>query len=191
MANRQNIPYRTTVTVDLIAPTNTTATPHDPLDNTDDGSTCTFKVYDPAKDETISNDEAIGQTVLSVTDAGNFVAADVVEVEQNDGTLLESTVASVDSTNATITLDDALTVAADAGSRVRVRLGDEITMSEFGTPVLEEIDWGFRGALASNHPGLDLQLEVDIEISFVGAVDGSLDRLDTICGVIKPSEECD
>ena len=188
MAARQKIPYQTTSVVELTAPTDTIA--QEPLDNTDDGATCTFKVYDPAKDEAIAIDEASSQSILSVTDPAVFVVGDTAEVTQNDGTIHAAAISDVIPEDGTITLDDPLTVAADAGNRVRARLGDEITMTEFGTPALETLDWGFRGALASNHAGLDLDLEINIEISFVGDPGGGLDLLDLICGVIKPNCEC-
>lgn len=188
MAARQKIPYQTTSVVELTAPTDTIA--QKTLNNTDDGATSTFKVYDPAKDEAISIDEASSQSILFVTDSGVFVVGDTAEVTQNDGTIHSSAISDVIPEDGTITLDDPLTVAADAGNRVRARLGDEITMSEFGTPALGTLDWGFRGALASNHDGLDLDLDIVIEIDFVGDPGGGLDLLDRICGVIKPNCEC-
>jgi hypothetical protein len=86
MADRVIIPYKTSVPVELKHPTDVIAVPQDPLDNTDDGATCTFALMNPAKSEILSAAEAGGQTTLSVTNAGVFVAGDLVEIELDDGT---------------------------------------------------------------------------------------------------------
>ncbi len=191
---RQKIPYKTSVPIELLHPTDQVAVPANPLDNTVDGSTCTFRVFDPAKREAISALEAIGQTVLSVTNSEVFVDGDQVEVTQDDGTLLVSTIdpGGVDTVAGTITIADALTVAASPGNLVRVRLGGVETMTEFGTPALDAdpTSWGFRGTLGSGHAGLEIDLEIDVEISFVGAVAGGLDLQDTLCMVVKSLAEC-
>lgn len=65
---------------------------------------------------TLSANEAIGQTVLSVTSTTGMTASDNIGIRCNDGSIHWST---IDSTGAgTVTIDDALTVAADSGSTV-------------------------------------------------------------------------
>jgi hypothetical protein len=65
---------------------------------------------------TISADEAIGQTTLSITSETGISASDYILVEQNDGTFLETTVSSTGS--GTVTVASALTVAASSGRKV-------------------------------------------------------------------------
>lgn len=187
---RRIIPFKSSATVFLRHPTNVVADPQEPLDNTNDGATSSFKIFDPKRDEVFSAAEAIGQTVWSVTNASVFKVSDVVEATQDGGTILTGTLTTVDPTAGTITSDTALAIAASAGNRVRVRLGGQVAMSEFGTPKLGKTDWGFQGALSSTHPGLKRDRDVDIEITFAGAGSG-LDLLKIICAVIKEVEDCD
>jgi hypothetical protein len=151
-----------------------------------------FKIYDPSKCEVILADEAIGQTELSVSNAGAFDENDAVEVTQNDESILASTVSSVDAVAGTITIADALTVAADLGQRVRVIFGASISMSEFGTADLNTRDWGYHGVIESTHsvhsdPRAKEGLEVDIEVKVTNSVRNSTD---IICATIK-EDDCD
>lgn len=191
MAARQHYPYKSDSVIEFLAPEDVVA--ENALDNTGDGATCTFKVYDPAKDEVLSAVEAIGQTVLSVVNPGTFAVADSVELTQNDGTIHSSTIAvdGIDTVNGTVTIEDATTVAAAAGNQFRVIFGTSITMTEFGTPVFGKRDYGFRGTLPDTHPVHILDQEFNIEVLFVGAVAGGLDKLDILCGVIKHARECE
>lgn len=65
---------------------------------------------------TLSADEALGQTVLSVTSTANITVDDHIGIILDDGTIQWSTVASKTST--TVTIDDALTGATAADSIV-------------------------------------------------------------------------
>ena len=191
MAARQEIPFKTSTTIQLVAPTDVFADPDNPLDNTTDGSTSTFRVIDPAKSEVLFADEATSQVALSVTNVGVFVVGDTVDVDLDDGTGHSADIDSIDTVAGTITVDVGLVSAAAAGNRVRVRLGNVITMTEYGTPDLSNLDWGFQGPLASDHGDLKPDLEINIEISFVGAVIGGLDLLKIICAIIKENKDCD
>lgn len=184
---REKISFRSSVVIEAVAPVAVRA--QNPLDFTGDGATSTFKAFDPGKDEVFSVLEASGETIWSVTNAGRFVIGDDVEATQNDGTILSGTLTGVDSVAGTITSDTALTDSAAAGNRVRVRLVAQVTMTEFGTPDLNTEDWGFEGTLSSS--ALDLDQEVDIEVTFIGAVAGGLDAFGVICAVVKPVEECE
>jgi hypothetical protein len=151
-----------------------------------------FKVYDISKDELILADEAIGQTELSVTNAGVFNENDSVEVTQNDESILASTVSSVDTTAGTITIADSLTVAADIGQRVRVIFGASISMTEFGTANLNTRNWGYIGILENTHVAhYDVRakegLNVDIEVKVTNSV---MTSTDIICATIK-EDDCE
>lgn len=190
MAARKKLPYRTSITVRFVAPTDVKN--KNPLDNSVDSATCTFSVYDHDKDEILSAAEAGGQATLSVTNPAAFLLADVAEVDLDDGTVHDGgAITDVDPVAGTIDVTNALPSGAAAGKRVRVRLGPVVTMTEFGTPKLGTRDWGFQATLTSVHPGLKIDVNVDIEVSFVGvAVGNTLDALDVICGVIKPLADC-
>lgn len=159
-----------------------------PLDNSGDGATCAFKVYDISKDEIISATEAIGQDTLSVTNAGRLEVDDLVEVTQNDASLHESTINAVDSAAGTITIDDVLIVAAAVGNRVRVVMGVAVPMSEYGTPDINALDWGFSGLLPDTHvahldPRSKAGFDVDIEVDFNGGA--GLRKVKTLCTTIQ------
>jgi hypothetical protein len=66
---------------------------------------------------TISANEAIGQTTLSVTSTTGMTAADTIIIRCNDGSMHDSTITSVGA-GPTVVIPDALTVAANAGSTV-------------------------------------------------------------------------
>ena len=114
----------------------------------------------------------------------------MVEATESDGSILVGTLTTVDAAAGTITSDTALLVGGAVGGSVRVRLGGEVTMTEYGTASLSTRNWGYQGALLSTHAGLELDTQVSIEISFKGAVDNSLDVLRVICAEVKPVEEC-
>lgn len=186
---RQKTPYRTDVPIRFQHPTDVIA--QNPLDFTTDGSTCTFKVFDPAKDEVLTAAEITSATVLNVTGAGVFEIGDTVEVDLDDGTVHDAgAVTAVDPVAGTIDVTTGLASGAAAGRRVRVRLGAQVTMTEYGTPTLGRTDWGFIGILSNTHLGLEIGLEIDVEISFVGAVVGGLDALDVLCLVVRPLADC-
>ena len=189
MAAREKYPFQSDSLIEFVRPVDTVA--ENALDNTTDGATCSFKVYDPAKDETLSAVEAIGQTVISTVNAGVFVVGDSIELTQDDGTLHATTLDAVDAAAGTVTLADATTVAAAAGNRFRVIFGSSVSMTEFGTPVFGKTDYGFRATLVDTHPVHILDQEFDVEVRLVGSTGGGLDMLDVLCGVIKPAGECD
>ena len=182
---RSTLPYRTSRIIKAKHPIDVES--QNPLDNTNDGSTCSFKVYDPDKDEVISADEASGQTILSVTNAGIFVVGDTIEVTQDNGTILATTINAVDADAGTITNDDVTTDTCKAGNRVRKIFGSEVPMSEYGTPDLDEVEWGFRGTLLSTHPCHIIDQDIDIEITFIGnpSSPGSLNAQETISMTVR------
>lgn len=189
MTAEVKIPYRTTILVQIVAPRDVSVDPNVPL-NDAAGASSSFKVYDRSKNERFST--TVGAVaVWPVTGAGVFEVGDTVEATETDGTVTSGTVSSVDASAGTITSDTSLTVGAKAGALVRVRLGSEIVMAEYGTADLNRRDWGYQGSLLSTHPGLELDTEISIEISFKGAADNSLDQLRVVCGVVKPVEECE
>ncbi len=186
---RTKVPFQTDVPIIFRAPEDVIN--KNALDNTNDGSTSTFKVYDPAKDEVLAALEAASQTVLSSTNASAFKVDDVVEVDLDDGTVHDAgPVIAVDPTLGTITVTTGLASQASAGNRVRVRLGTQITMVEFGVAKIGRRDYGFIGIMSDTHPGLEIDLEIDVEIRFVGAVGGGLDVLEVLCLVVKPRADC-
>jgi hypothetical protein len=72
---------------------------------------------DTVVETTLSADEALGQTVLSITDTTGMTAADNVGIELDDGTRQWTTIVSVDSSTQ-ITVTASLTAAAASGNTV-------------------------------------------------------------------------
>lgn len=66
---------------------------------------------------TLDANEAIGQTILSVTSTTNMTNSDYIGIRCNDGSIHWSTISSF-SAGDTVTIANALTVAADSGSTV-------------------------------------------------------------------------
>jgi hypothetical protein len=173
--------------VRLVAPTDVIN--DNPLDNTNDGSTCSFKVYDTAKDETLSVAAVGTQVALSVTNVSVFTIGDLVEVELDTGTVHDGgAVTGLNVSTGVVSITNGLASNAAAGNRVRVRLGNAIAMTEYGTAKLRRIDWGFEGVLPDTHPGVLPGMLIDIEISFVGSAGGGLNRLDTIHTKVQDSD---
>ncbi len=180
--------------VRAVVPKDIDVEPNVVLNNDAGVVSCEFKIYDPNRDEVISADEASGQTIISVTNAGVFQENDdFVEITQVDGSFYFVQVLSVDSVNGTITINSALDVGVNAGSRVRKIFGAAIAMVEYGTADLDTRDWGYKGTLLGNHAvHLDTRakdgLDIDIEINFDGGI--NLEAFDVICATIK-QDECD
>ena len=179
--------------VRAVVPINKGVDPHVPLDDDAGVVGCSFKVYDISKDEVLTALEAIGQTVLSVSNAGVFVIGDSVELIQNDGTIHTSTVSSIDTDAGTVTIADITTVAAAAGKRFRVIFGSSVDMLEYGTANLNTRNWGYQAGLPDDHtvyddPRTKTGLDVDIEIRFNGGA--GLAAFDTICATIQ-EDDCD
>ena len=82
---RLKLPYRTDVPIRFIAPEDVLN--DNALDNTNDGSTCSFKVFDPGKDEKLSAAEAMSQVELSVTNAAVFEEFDELVADLRAGGL--------------------------------------------------------------------------------------------------------
>ncbi len=188
MAARKKIPFRGSGLVRFKHPTDVENS--NPL-NDADTATSTFKIIDANKSEVLTAAEVTLATVLNVTNVAVFKLNDIAEIDLDDLTVHDGgPITLVDTVAGAITVTTGLASGAAIGQRVRVRLGNVIPMTEFGTAALGTVNWGYRGPLASNHPGLVLDTEIDIEISFVGSSGGGLDVLDIICGVIKPFADC-
>lgn len=179
--SRELIPYKTSRVIKAKHPTDVEN--EDPLNNTDDGATCTFKVYDPDKDEQLSVTEVTSQTELSVTDAGKFETDDTVEIELDSGAFHSSNVDAVDAAAGTITIASGLPSQASIGKRVRRIFGSAVTMDEYGTPKLDTVDWGFRGTLLSTHVCQIPDQKIDIDITFDGdpGTPGQLVVVEKLC----------
>lgn len=189
MAVREKYPFESDSVIEFVAPTDVVN--ENPLDTSNDGATCSYKVYDPNKDENVTSNAAAAQNFVEVSNVSAFTNGDEVELEQDDDTLFVATVVGVDFQTSELALGTPLPVQSSVGSRVRRIFGTETPMAEFGTAVLGKRDYGFRATLPNDHPVQILDQEFDIEIRFVGSPTGGLDLLDTLCGVIKPRGECD
>lgn len=172
-----------------IAPKNILVEPNVVINDAAGGS-ASFKVYDPSRDEVLTAIEAIGQTVLSISNAGKFVIGDAIELTQDDDSIHATTISEIDTVAGTATIALATTVASAIGNRFRKIFGSKVTMTEYGTADLNTRNWGYQGALLSTHDthkdsrakdGLD----VDVEIIVLGS---SLVEQETICATIKEDD---
>jgi hypothetical protein len=187
MSAREILQYQTTTPIKLLHPTDTVN--QNTLDTTNDGSTCSFKVFDANKESVLTADEAGAQTVISVDGPAKFDVGDTVEIPLDSGSIHSANIDSIELDDGTVTINTGLPSQASAGKRIKAILGSEVTMDEYGTPKIGTRDWGFIGTIESDHPGLIPDLEIDIEITFIGAVLGDLNRFDVIRAVVKELDE--
>ncbi len=167
--------------------------PHDPesktLYNDANGTTATYKIYDPSMDESLAATEAIGQNVFSVTNPGSFIVGYTSELSLDDDTLHTSIITAVDPSTGEITVADVTLVAATLGNRIRVILGAQVSMAEYGTPKIDKRDWGYKALLVNDHVAhKDIRarsgLDVNAEVIVVNSVDGRK-ATDTLCYTIN------
>jgi len=81
--------------------------------------------YVPVRRSTLSAEEAIGQTVLSVTDPEVFSVGQVVSIQEADGSATEELGAITGKDATTITVTNGLTAAKSSGAYVYVADGSE------------------------------------------------------------------
>jgi hypothetical protein len=135
--------------------------------------------------------KATTKTLLVVDRAGSIELGDQLEILQDGGTLLVTTLTQVqqisgleDTDNVTATAAPnqlifhamtigALTAACSAGCRIRVKLGADLTLGSFGVfptanPIIGDSTWGFRTTLPDTHADLRIGQDVRIEITHDG-----------------------
>lgn len=154
------------------------------------GASSVFKVYDPSIDESLSADVASAISIIPTTNHGLFKIGYGIEITQDDDTIHASSVISIDIVNKTVTINDATTDTVAEGNRIRVIFGSAVTMAEFGTPVKDTRDWGYRATLLNNQAAhKDVrsrnELDIDVEVKVNGGV--GLIATDVLCYTIKGS----
>ena len=107
----------------------------------------------------------IGATVIEVSNGLLFELSDTVEVRQDDGTFFASTVSQRH--HDYVTLAAGITVAVSTGARLAHKLGGDISMTLYGTPVADDESWGFRGTIAATHAGLKVGQRVRGETELI------------------------
>lgn len=183
---RIKIPYRTDLLIRLIGPQDAeTGAPILAAPSGD--ATGELRIYDPALVATLAAAASSPDVILTVTNAAALAASigEPAELELDDGTRLETTISAVDPDASTVTIANPVPSGASPGRRLRVRLGNAITLAQYGTPAQESTAWGFEGPLPDDHPGLILDRAVDLELGFVGVAAGGFFRLRTLFGVIS------
>jgi hypothetical protein len=181
-------PYKTDHFIEFVSSADLST--NDALDNTNDGATCSYRIFDPAIDEVTVSGLGAASTSVNVTNADLFNTGDTIEIALDDGTTHLATLTSVADPTLFFSGHPAPSAAA-IGSRARYIFGTEVDMPEFGTAVFGKRDYGFREVLAYDHVVQILDQEFNAEVTFVGAVAGGLNAFDIIYGVIKPRSECD
>ena len=135
--------------------------------------------------------KAAGTTFLVVDRPGSIELGDQLEILRDAGTLQVTTLTQFqqisgleDTDNVTATaapnqpifyamMIGALTAACSAGSRIRVKLGVDLTLTSFGVfptanPIMGDPDWGFRATLPDTHADLRIGQDLRIEITHDG-----------------------
>ncbi|HWP96417.1 MAG TPA: hypothetical protein VN426_06170 [Syntrophomonadaceae bacterium] len=84
--------------------------------------------YAPVRRSTLSAGEAIGQTVLSVTDPKVFSIGQTVSIQEADGSEVENLGAITAKDDTTVTVTTALTAAKSSGAYIYVADGSETAL---------------------------------------------------------------
>ena len=178
------LPYRSDTLVQIEAPTDVKV-PINYLNNTVDGATATFRVYDRNKDQLVAVAASASATVITVTNAGAYEVSHTVEIQLSDNTYQIATVSVVTSTAVTIT--PALTGNVLKNATFRRIFGTSVAMAEYGTPSGNNTNWGFDGTLADDHPCQIINQEITIESLLIGSAGGGLNKLHVMFAKIVQS----
>ena len=130
---------------------------------------CIAKLYDDNKDDKTISDVASGIRVFPVAHVKRFAVGDTFIITQDDETEHNGGLINViDAEASTVQFANVTTDTCAAGRAVKVKLGADVTMTLFGTPVPGQEDWGFRGIITAAHSDLYIGQQVRIEIEFDG-----------------------
>jgi len=155
-----------------------------PLDFTNDGSTCSFKVYNADADSFVAVAVSTGTTCV-VSDATKFTLGDTLELKNESKVMFDcGAITDVDTDTNILTFTNTLIAVHPVGAQARVRLGDEIAMVEYGTAERGSAEYGFIGVLPWNHPGLVIGMNIEIRKIFIGAPPSGLVAIGSLCGVV-------
>lgn len=191
MAGFRKIFFQSSNDVEFRHPIDVRSDPPNPLDNSNDGATATFSVYDAEKSEVLRESEPSSEVTLAVTNAGAFSLGDTVEIDLDSGSTHSALVSSIDESADQIVISVGLPSAAQAGSRVRTRLSGPTVMVEYGTASADGANWGFRGTFDADPPTFRVGQFANVETSFSGSPGGGLDLLTIIRGqVVEDEDEC-
>lgn len=129
--------------------------------------------------------KSLGSSILPITEGSEGIeTGDVLEVETDTaGTLYSATAGRVDSVRATedgelaknqpsaraLVFSSGTSIQASShGRRVRVKLGGDLTMAQYGTALAGRDDWGWAATIPDTHPGIKLGQLLRVEINFNG-----------------------
>lgn len=164
--------------VRLIAPINTQPDPNTTIST----GTCTARLFDADHETTLSADEATAQTILSVRRARSIDVGASVTLSLDDGTYhAAGAVTARDLDADTITVTTGLASAASKGARVMTQVGANVSMSAYGTPHLNQTNWGFQGEIQAEHaglvPGQSIRIEIHLDDSGLELLEVIRDRV--------------
>lgn len=164
----------------LRAPIDRRSDPRVPL-NDAAGATASAQVVETSKDGKTALDNLAGAGTLSLTNAAQIRAGDVILIELGDGTVQQTAVDAVVGFLVDITpslLEDTL-----AGALVEVLVDPAVvTMDEFGTATLgPDRNWGYRATLPGGDTWRRTGLQFKAVKTLVGAPGGGLTITRTDC----------
>jgi hypothetical protein len=132
------------------------------------GNTCVARIFDDSKDAAVTIGSISGDNFLNVSDVTKLEVGDNLYIELDDGTYYERIIAAIDTTTKIVGLTATMTIVVSPGRLVSVMLGASVSMLEYGTPVVGQYDWGWRGVIGWNRPELRVGQSLRIEITLDG-----------------------
>tara|TARA_R110002096_G_scaffold157101_13_gene321920 strand:+ start:189 stop:734 length:546 start_codon:yes stop_codon:yes gene_type:complete len=130
-------------------------------------ATSIARLYNDEKNDLTSSSTASGATTLVADNPSLFQVGDILIITLDDQTLHScGAITEISLSQSTIKFTTALASIASIGARLGVQLGANISMLLYGSPVVKQYNWGFRGIIPYNHVGLRIGQIIRIEIDF-------------------------
>ncbi len=134
-----------------------------------DTGSCTARLFHNRKDDVLTADVSSG-TTIPVERIIPFKVGDLIYVMLNTGVWHDAGLL-ISKSGTDLEVTNAIPSNARAGLRVAVKIGPDVAMPTYGTPVLGAFDWGYGGIIEPGHDGLVIGMEIRIETTI--AADGA------------------
>lgn len=133
------------------------------------GGFCQARLFDDSKDDIVTETVAIGSNVIPVRSPKKFQIGDSITIDIGVTQYDAGPITSISVPDSTITVTNNAGAEVKPGADMKVKLGANVAMPLYGTPVPGSYDWGYRGVITDGHEDLKIGMNVRIEITFVGA----------------------
>ncbi len=142
-----------------------------PLDNTEDGATGSFTLYNDMADRFTTAVVLSGSAVIPIGNVDSFAVGDIAAIFIDPQTVFDSVILSIDSALNELTITAGVPSDAPAKTLVALKLGPVILMTEYGTPVVGSEAYGFQGTILGDHDDLRRGQQIRIEMTFEGTAE--------------------